>query len=68
VLEANNSLKMNLKTQGENLEKSKKETKFYVKEAKRYEEEFKNTIQEHEEVKNKFEKLHSITHGKFKKK
>ncbi len=50
----------------ENLEKSRKDLKYFINQTKALEEENKNLIQEKEEMKIKFEKLHRITHGKFK--
>jgi len=50
----------------ENLEKTRKDLKYFISQTKGLEEENKNLIQEKEEMKTKFEKLHRITHGKFK--
>jgi hypothetical protein len=61
-------LKHEIQTLQENVDKQKKETKFFMKEAKKLEVDSKNIVQEKEEMKIKFEKLHRITHGKFKDK
>jgi hypothetical protein len=68
VIEANNQLKMEIKTLKEELISSKKETEFYSNESKQFEKELINMTKENEETKLKYEKLHILTHGKFKKK
>lgn len=61
-------MKYEIKTNLQAIEKSKKEAKFYMKESKKLEEEYKNTVKESEDAKVKLQKLHTITHGKFAKK
>ncbi len=62
----NKNHKQEINTLRENLEKTRKDLKFFINQSKSFEEESKNLIQEKEEMKTKFEKLHRITHGKFK--
>jgi hypothetical protein len=68
VIESNNALKVEIISLKENLEKSKKETKFFQEEANKLEEDLSDMSKEMEETKQKYDKLHQITHGKFKSK
>jgi hypothetical protein len=63
-----NQLKIENSTLKEDLEKSKKETKFYFTEYNKIEEQLKGTVQEKEETKQKLDKLNMLTRGKFSKK
>lgn len=66
MFNTNKNLKQEISTLLENLEKTRKDLKFFINQSKSFEEETNNLIQEKEEMKTKFEKLHRITHGKFK--
>lgn len=68
VIESNNAQKIEINSLKENLEKSKKETKFFQEEAAKLEENLSEMSKELEETKQKYDKLHTITHGKFKSK